>query len=240
MFNQIGGLNAIGAPMSPHQIGGENFIRHIGNDKLIFDFHEGSGTTVRDKSREGNDGTFGAGAAAPTWKRNSLYFDGNDYIDLAQNFLAKSDFINGGSVMFIHKVPALSGKQFLFSIEGAWFLVFNADGKVVFDIDGSSTAPSSISSSEYDDNNYYCTIVTWDKETSATVRNIIDGVEDGSSTQNLYNIDALNRISVIGDQYNHGGWSLIGSLKMVRILSKCLSGIEAQQIFLSQKWKGNG
>ncbi len=32
MFNQIGGLNSIGSPLSPDQIGGEDFIRHIGND----------------------------------------------------------------------------------------------------------------------------------------------------------------------------------------------------------------
>ena len=82
MFGQIGGLNAIGAPLLDNQIGGESFIRHIGNDKLLFDFHEGSGTTVHDKSHNNNNGTLGAGDAAPTWKRNSLYFDGGDYVDL--------------------------------------------------------------------------------------------------------------------------------------------------------------
>ena len=81
MFGQIGGQQGTGGVI-PNSTGGENFIRHIGNDKLIFDFHEGSGTTVRDKSHNNNDGVFGAGAAAPTWKRNSLYFDGGGYVDL--------------------------------------------------------------------------------------------------------------------------------------------------------------
>ena len=78
MFNQIGNVNGIGAPLPPNQMGGENFIRHIGDDKLIFDFKSGNGTIVKDRSRESNNGTFGAGAAAPTWKRNGLYFDGAD------------------------------------------------------------------------------------------------------------------------------------------------------------------
>ena len=77
-MNSIGGNQGVGGPIPRNAIGGENFIRHIGNDKLIYDFKSGNGTTVKDRSREGNDGTFGAGAAAPTWKRNALYFDGGD------------------------------------------------------------------------------------------------------------------------------------------------------------------
>ncbi len=408
-MNSIGGLNAIGVPLSHNAIGGEPFIRHIGNDKLIFDFKEGSGTTIKDKSHCGNDGTFpytsqyppthsdtyvkattirdtgywayyatnpalpllgassgqswtsasgekteqrfhidlgsskivkriyyenfhssrfytdfglknftfwGSNTAGdfadlvyanngtwvrittlptafdkhissnvadpkyitvtnttayryyafkfadnqgdatfmgvrrielqtinfaknPTWKRNSLYFDGGDYIVLAQDFLAKADFVNGGSFVVVHKTPTLSGTQLLIDIEGAWFLGFLSDGKIFFNIDGSSSAPSSISSSRYDDNVYHCTIGTWDKETSATVKNIIDCVVDGVSTQPLYDIDGSNRESAIGSNYTYTAKWVVGVIKMVRILNKCLSGIECQQIYLANKWIGN-
>ncbi len=238
MFNQIGGLNAMGAPMSPHQIGGENFIRHIGNDKLILDFHEGSGTTVYDKSHNGNNGTFGAGVKAPTWKRNSLYFDGGQYIDLAANFLAKSDFINGGSVLVVCKFSAGATAKII-DIEGAWMFHFNTSGNICSSIDGSSGLPSSISSLNYGDNCRYCIIVTWDKETGATVKNIIDGVEDGISTQDLYDIDGLNRTTCIGSMYGGTQRFYTGGMKMVRILNKCLSGIECQQEYLVNNFSNN-
>lgn len=417
-MNSIGGQCGIGIPLPNNQIGGENFIRHIGNDKLIFDFKEGSGTTVRDKSHCGNDGVFprdaiagiseyppaqsdtyvkattkystgywayfatdpaktltgndtngswisdaggntdqrfhidlgstkivkriycenyhnsggsltigvqnftfwgsntGAGSfddlvygndegwteltvsqntfdqhvgadqadpkyitvqnltayryyafkfvdnygdgsymgvrrielqletawkgttAAPTRRRNSLYFDGGDCVKLAQDFLAKADFVNGGSFVVVHKTPTTSGTQDLIDIEGAWFLHFISTGKIKFDIDGGSTAPSSISSSRYDDNVYHCTIGTWDKETSATVKNIIDCVVDGVSTQDLFN-NSLNRESAIGSNYAHNNKWYIGSIKMVHILNKCLSGIECQQEYLTNKFRGN-
>lgn len=48
-------------------------------------FNEGSGLKTFDLSGNGNHGTFGAGAAAPTWKPSrtgiALDFDGGDYID---------------------------------------------------------------------------------------------------------------------------------------------------------------
>lgn len=318
MFNQIGGLNAIGSPLPPDQIGGESFIRHIGNDKLIFDFHEGSGTTVHDKSGNGNDGTFGAGVKAPTWKRNSLYFDGGDYIDLAANFLAQADFINGGSVLVICKFSSGAIAKVI-DIEGAWIFHFNTSGNICSSIDGSSGLPSSISSSDHGNNCCCCIIATWDKETSnpvagtdiefvdggggedtitsvaaafgdfvagdiitvsgsasndgdytilsvvaatinvatgeltaegagqsvtiastgLTVKNIIDGVEDGISTQSLYDIDGLNRTTCIGSMYGGAQKFYTGGMKMVRILSKCLSGIECQQEYLVNKFRGN-
>ena len=235
-MRHIGSVFGKGAPLSEGK-GADSFPRYIG-DRLILDFHEGAGTTVRDLSGSGNNGTFGAGNAAPTWKRNSLYFGGDDYIGLAQNFLAKSDFVNGGSVLVLCKFSTVSASAKIIDIEGAWIFSLTASGILRADIDGSSTLPSSMSSSDYDDNNYHCIIVTWDKETSATVKNIIDGVEDGSSTQNLYNIDDLtNRVSAIGSMYGGGQRFYIGFIKMVRILNKCLSGIECQQEYLCNKWR---
>lgn len=78
-MRHIGSTEGIGAPLSPNRVGGDNFIRYIG-DRLVLDMHEGAGTTVRDRSGNENNGTFGAGAAAPTWERNRLSFDGGDHM----------------------------------------------------------------------------------------------------------------------------------------------------------------
>jgi hypothetical protein len=49
----------------------------------IYLFNEGTGTALRDFSGNGNDGTLGAGAAAPTWTAYGLSFDGGDKVALA-------------------------------------------------------------------------------------------------------------------------------------------------------------
>lgn len=43
--------------------------------------NEGSGTTLRDYSGNGNHGALAAGDAAPTWTPYGLSFDGGDYVD---------------------------------------------------------------------------------------------------------------------------------------------------------------
>ena len=73
----VGNTSGIGAPLPPNRVGGDNFIRYIG-DRLILDFHEGAGTTIRDLSGNGNNGTLGTGTSTPEWRGNSLYFDGVD------------------------------------------------------------------------------------------------------------------------------------------------------------------
>ena len=50
--------------------------------RLYIPFNEGSGTLAKDYSEYHNSGAFGAGATAPLWRPNGLYFDGvNDYIN---------------------------------------------------------------------------------------------------------------------------------------------------------------
>lgn len=53
---------------------------------LYLPFEEGTGTIVYDQSPYGNDGAFGAGAAAPTWTDGkfgkALSFDGGDYVNV--------------------------------------------------------------------------------------------------------------------------------------------------------------
>ena len=48
----------------------------------IYLCNEGTGTTLTDRSGNGNHGTFGAGAAAPTWTQYGLSFDGSQFVTL--------------------------------------------------------------------------------------------------------------------------------------------------------------
>lgn len=70
----IGSTQGIGAPLSPNRVGGDKFIRYIG-DRLILDFHEGAGTTVRDLSGNGNNGTL-TSPTNLTWELRRLKFGG--------------------------------------------------------------------------------------------------------------------------------------------------------------------
>jgi len=80
MKQAIGSVDGIGAPLRANRIGGDTWIRYI-QDRLVLDFHEGANPAVRDLSGNGNDGTFGAGAAAPTWERNRLNFASGQYVN---------------------------------------------------------------------------------------------------------------------------------------------------------------
>lgn len=61
-------------------------MSHIGTAQRALDsglvldlrFNEGGGTKAYDSSEERNHGTFGAGAAAPTWASDGIIFDGTD------------------------------------------------------------------------------------------------------------------------------------------------------------------
>lgn len=47
----------------------------------VYLFNEGSGTVLRDLSGNGNDGTLGTAANAPTWGAGGLTFDGADFVN---------------------------------------------------------------------------------------------------------------------------------------------------------------
>lgn len=53
--------------------------RLVPGASAIYLFNEGSGTTLHDYSGNGNHGTLGAGAAAPTWTQYGISFDGGDF-----------------------------------------------------------------------------------------------------------------------------------------------------------------
>lgn len=54
----------------------------VSGASAIYLCNEGAGTTVRDFSGNGYDGTLGAAAAAPTWGATGLTFDGGDWVSM--------------------------------------------------------------------------------------------------------------------------------------------------------------
>ena len=229
MFGQIGGQQGIGGPLSPDSIGGESFIRHIGNDELIFDFKSGSGTTVKDRSREGNDGTFGAGAAAPTWKRNSLYFDGGDNVLLT----GINHGISTGEFTFCFHMSNLTlnarvydQKTIRFLIDGGGNAVrlYSTAYKTITDTGIPALSPIRFQTTRDSSGNLEC---------------YVNGKMQGKGQTETANL-AYNGISVatLGSANNDTGY-ITGTMYSFRILNKCLSGIEAQQEYLANKFSNN-
>ena len=229
-MRRVGGQCGIGSALSPNQIGGESFIRHIGNDKLIYDFKSGSGTVVHDKSHCGNNGTFGAGAAALTWRRNSLYFDGGDYVTLT----GINHGISTGGLTFCCSLSNFSDSNYLFDQQTVRFIVNSSDDKIrsyqdslgylLTDSGISSITPISSQVTRDNSGNLECYV---NGKSSAK------GLS--ASTDVTYNGTSEIRL---GSSYT-GSNRFTGTMYSFRILNKGLSGIEAQQIYLSNKFRGN-
>ena len=237
MFNQIGGLNAIGAPLSPNQIGGENFIRHIGNDKLIFDFHEGSGTVCYDKSHCGNNGTL-INPTDITWKRNELQFGGTSgYVETIQNL-----GVSGASPWFI----------------GIWFkVVNNVQNGTIISI-GIATDSNIFAPQQATDNDKFF-LNYWSAENEVTATTGIDlrkgynhiGISFDSTNIKLYINGGLfhtdpfplnitnNPVRISGRPGGYDGQYGENIFKKVKIKNRVLSQIEIQQEYLANKFRGN-
>lgn len=234
--NSIGNGRGIGGCLR-HALQGEDFIRHCGNDKLIFDFKSGSGTVVKDRSREGNDGTFGAGAAAPTWKRNSLYFDGGDYVDCGDKpSLQPTDeltlIINVNHSVIADTLGMIQTND-VYGNNGYLLTVFATNNKFGFYIDenGAGNWKSIFSDNVVTANVWNCLIATFDG-TAKLYQDSFLQVDVDTATKITY-ANATTKIGTYKALY------MTGYIKNVRILNKGLSGIECQQEYLCQKWRGN-
>jgi len=238
-MRSIGGLSGIGAPIS-EQIGGESFIRHVGADKAIYRFTDGSGNTVRDDSHNNNNGTLGASTATPTWRRNSLYFDGGDYVDCGNNanlFTGTGDV----SVSIGYKTTEMaSGTFIIFLGDGdvghSVYLYVESPTVLVFGIWGynsaSDTSPSML----------------WEPLNDGIYHNII-GTKKGDilslycdgKLQDTHTFADLNITAgrlILGGDLN-GTATSKGTFNNARIFNKGLFQLECQQIYLTNKWRGN-
>lgn len=208
-----------------HAIPGESFIRHIGNDKLIFDFKSGNGTTVKDRSRENNDGTFGTGAAAPTWKRNSLYFDGANYVLLT----GMAHGITTGELTFCVALSNFTAEKFLFAQKTTYIEFYNSSNVIIllgkFISDTNTSSP------------YYLQVT---RDNSGNLESYINGVTGNKGQSHALDLtyDGTSVIS-LGCYHNLISYFITTTMYSFRILNKCLSGIEAQNEYLVNKFAAN-
>lgn len=240
MRNSIGNGRGIGGALR-HALQGENFIRHVGNDKLIFDFHEGQGTKVRDKSHCGNDGTLGSGATKPTWKRNSLYFDGGDYVDCGND---TSLLITGAltiEVLFKPDTVPVNGSYIVTNVKG----VNTGYGLYIYDATGSNLGHFRVNGLNADnvDSVSALTISSWNSFIAtynlSALKIYLEGAEDNSVSA-TGSIDQSNNDPVnIGRRESNNDYWTKGHVKFARILNKALSGIECQNEYLAQKFSNN-
>lgn len=195
-------------------------IKKFSGEVSIWNFDEGMGNKTYDAL-----GDFQGIIHEATWVEGkydaALAFDGSkSWVELPQNLLSSSDFLNGCLIDFWFKAGPQQNSRTIFSIEGAWLLYINPSGRLSFDIDGSSGQPSTVTANKYDDNTWHHVVASWDGEKSANVKLYVDGSEEGSSVQDLYDIDILNGTSAFGSKYDGSGSSFNGTLDSVRILKK--------------------
>lgn len=235
MFNSIGSQHGIGAPLGIDGIGGENFIRHIGNDKLIYDFKEGSGTTVRDKSHCGNDGTL-TNTGDLTWLRNEIVFGGtNGHINCGHD---SSFDITDNITVEVHVKSITNNKCGLISkreegVDDVWSIYVDNEDKILnsiwtisgrqdFDITSSTIKNGDIITFTYNlalGKSYINHIL---EKSTAITGAILTGASD----------------VIVGLALNTT-LCFAGVMCMVRVISKTLSQIEIQQNYLANKFGGN-
>ena len=225
-MQSIGGQMGIGAPIS-ERIGGESFIRHCGADKLIYDFKAGSGTVVYDKSHNNNNGVFGAGAAAPTWRRNSLYFDGGDYVTLT----GINHGISTGEFTISSFLNNFNNNSMYFDQGTVRMYAYCIDNKISFsgtyitDTGIPTIKPISIQITRDNSTNLECYI-------NGKAQN------KGQSLATDFTYNGTSNVKS-GSNYVPSASYLIATMYSLRILNKGLSGIECFQEYLANKFRGN-
>lgn len=162
----------------------------------------------------------------------ALRFDGlNSYVLLPQDCFSTSQFQYGGAISFWFKAGTQSKNSTIISIEGAWFIYLRADGRLSFDIDGSPGSPSTRTSRRYDDNEWHHVVAMWNGSSNTDVVLYIDGIQDGMSQQDLFDIDTLNRTSTIGSQYGGLGLYFNGTIDEVEIYRRKMQYNASRVVF---------
>lgn len=236
IHKSIGNGRGIGGCLR-HALQGENFIRHV-EDKLIFTFDEGSGNTVHDKSHCGNDGTFGAGVAAPTWKRNSLYFDGGDNINCGSD--TTLDITDTITVEAFVKFDSLTNHDMIISktslaaLNVGWGInYFNSAIRFFINTWDNNFGALSFT----DTKNWNFIVGTYDKNAGSNEINI--NINNVLGTPDTLSDDITGELTdvVIGEGF--GSNFIDGYIKNIRICNRILSQIEIQQEYLASKFSNN-
>ena len=201
----------------------------------IWDCTKAYGTTLPDLSGNGNHGTFGAGAAAPTITATGLGFDGGDYVRCGT---AADGSASGLSIV---AVAIKTAGTIVSKMTGT-----NATGKLGWDIvhDG----PGAYKGSVYNGAGARCDALATDPR--GNVWNCVTLVADGSTATLYIGTTAGTPVActglslapaqqaTIGDlSYNLGGLGLVGGTLEIRVYPFALTPAQIAQNYTYLKAK---
>lgn len=150
-----------------------------------------SGLTAYDLSGFGNHGTFGAGAAAPSWKPQGIYYDGGDHINCGTE-----NSLNMGAGNFTigtrFKTSAygtLTGKGSTYTGGKRYYIGMYSGGGIFISIDDNVASKTLISTLNYDDNIWHFAVGVRDGN---NLRLYIDGIEDPNSPLDITGVGSTD------------------------------------------------
>ncbi len=195
--------------------------------------------SLPDMSRFGNDGVFGAGAAAPTWVRLPsglwvLYFDGGDYISLGVDTfdtLYPGTTYSGTFEVWMRYPTASASRHFL-NVEGGWLVYHNPAGQIYAFVTGSS-ADAAITPTDYDDDIWHHFAFTWDTNLQQI---FIDGAFIISDVPTaLANLSTLSRQTTIGADWRLDRAFYIGYMGLLRFYNYALTAADIWTTFNAER-----
>jgi len=238
-MRSIGGTQGIGAPLSPGRTGGDTWIRRIG-DRLVLDMHEGAGTIVRDLSGNGNDGVFGAGAATPTWGKNRLFFDGNDYVDCGRSgslslrsnytFILVAEPWNPATLAIISNAD----EDWLNSQYDIYCNVYGFFENAWVNDDNWEWYGSNLLFADFQQETHLLTVV---KSGPDTVQHFLDITEYETIKYDEVDPPSIRGNTRFGTMGEFEAWFWTGYIDFIRVNASALSEPQVLQDYLWNKWR---
>ncbi len=203
---------------------------------------EGAGTTVKDLSKYGNNGTFGAGAAAPSWVAGldglpSVDFDGDDEINIGHD-ASLGWGTEDGSVIVLYEVGELDRDQsILYANAGGgnhgYGILQRSDNLLAAEV--RPTGEARIVS------NYTAGISIGELIHFAFTWNHDDGLVAGFVNGTLFGTESgtTGTVPVDADAYigshNAAAWFLNGKVHLVLIYNRALDPYEIRALYEARR-----
>lgn len=241
-MNGIGSASGIGAPLPPNRVGGDNFIRYI-SDRLILDFHEGAGTTVRDLSGNGNNGTFKA-SGEPAWEKGRVNFDGtDDYIDCGNNasldvyeiITITANIYPESRDQYRSVITKSSGG----SADGGWAFRIKSTGVFeAFFPDGTTPSPIFLTTATISLNEWLAVAATNNGTTlTESIKIYFDSTSQAGVESNYGTKSASNVLNVRIGTTSTGGVAFDGPISFIRMNASVFSALQVLAEYLWNKWR---
>ena len=194
---------------------------------LHLPMNEGSGSTVYDRSKNGNNGAI----TSATWvvdaeKGKCLSFDGvNDHVDINSVDFGLSTELTVSTEIKTDTSQVGRGFVIKHTADYDWMLYFYASGFTFFFKDSAGTVEALDTSFIYYDDVFHTFTATFD---GSTIKLFIDGVEKASKTSAISNV--RNASTNFRAGYGFGGY-FKGVIRNVRVYNRGLSGDEVSALY---------